>query len=102
MLFRAVIYSIDHTIHILWINNTGNWFNFAGRSYRKDRDAVCQVLQKGDQIKGIVESLYIEGNPVPMRSTLDVKKITKEHWDEKIAEAGNKPQKGLLALIFKR
>jgi hypothetical protein len=93
MLFRAVIYSIDNLISIIYVNTQGNWFNFRGRSYRKDREAVCQVLQKDHRIKGLVESLYIEGNPVPIRSILDVKTITKEHLDEIISKASNKPAK---------
>jgi hypothetical protein len=95
-LFRAVVYSIDHSISIVWVNAKGNWFSFRGRSYRKDRDAVCQVMEKGNRIKGIVESLYIEGNPLPLGSKLDVKTVTQEHLDEIIDEAGNKPVKSFL------
>jgi hypothetical protein len=102
MLFRAVIYDISHGINILWINNKGNWFNFRGRSYRKDMKAVRQVMTKGNQIKGTVEAIYIEGNPIPIFSKLDVKAATKEHWDSMIAKAGNKPQKGFWDMLLGR
>lgn len=102
MIFRAIIYSVDHGINILWIKNKENWFSFRGRSYRKDRDAVCQVMEKGSKIKGTVESLYIEGNPIPLRSKMNVKLATKEHWDSIIAEAGNKPSKSFWDALLKR
>ena len=102
MLFRAVIYSIDHSINLVWVNVKGNWFNFRGRSYRKDRSAICQVMQKGNRIKNIVEAIYIEGDPIPLRSKLEVKKVTKDHWDALIAEAGNKPSKGFWAQLLGR
>ena len=100
MLFRAVIYGIDHGINIMWLTDAGNWFNFRGRSYRKDRNAVRQVIEKGNQIRGKVEAIYMEGNPLPIFSKLDVKAITKEHWDELVAKAGNNPNCGFWKTIF--
>ena len=101
MLFRAVVYSIDHQINILYPSEKGNWFSFRGRSYRKDREAVCQVMQRGNQIKGLVEALYVEGDPIPLRSSLDVEKCTKEHLDEIMSKAGNKiDERGFLARLF--
>jgi hypothetical protein len=101
MLFRAVIYSIDHSINILWLTDAGNWFNFRHRSYRKDREAIRQVLEKGQQIKSKVESIYIEGNPIPLFSKLDVKVASLEHWKEMVNKAGNKPvEPNFLAKLF--
>jgi hypothetical protein len=101
MLFRAVIYGIDHRINILWINPNSNWFTCNNRSYRIDRKAVCQVVEKGGSLKGIVELLYVEGDPVPIGSDLDVKKITIEHLKERISESTNQPEKGnFLSNLF--
>ena len=100
-MFRAKIYSNLKGIETCYPNGKSNWFNFNGRSYRKDRKATAQVLEKGNRIKNLVESIYIEGNPIPLHSTLKLEEITQEHWDEKLAEAGNKPSSdGFLSRLF--
>ena len=99
---RAIIYSIDHGVSIIYPSDKGNWFPFRGRSYRKDRKAICQVMEKGNQIKPIVEALYVEGNPVPLRSTLKSENVTLEHLEELVAEATNKPTKGFLDTLLRR
>ena len=68
--FQAIFLGIDHSITNVWVDDLGNWFNFRSRSYRKDRKAVKQLIRKGGQIKGIVEAIYIEGNPIPLGSNL--------------------------------
>jgi hypothetical protein len=102
MLFRAVIYSTDHSINIIYPAQKGNWFAFRGRSYRKDRNAVCQVINKNNTIKGTVEALYVEGYPLPRRSTLDVLDVTREHLRELLSEATNKPQKSFWDALLRR
>jgi hypothetical protein len=93
MPFRAIIYSLDHTPNYIYLNDSvGNWFNFNHSSYRRDRKAVAQVITKGKQIKNLVESFYVEGNPIPLFSKLKIEVVTEEHWDQKFAIAGNKPQ----------
>jgi hypothetical protein len=99
MQFRAVIYSADHGINILYPGEKGNWFSYRGRSYRKDRKAVCQVLNSKQTVKGTVEALYIEGDPIPLRSDLDVITVTKEHLKEVMAKAGNKPSKSFREML---
>jgi hypothetical protein len=92
MPFRAIIYSLDHTPNYIYLKDSvGNWFNFNGGSYRRDRKAVFQVIMKGKQIKNLVESFYIEGNPIPLFSKLKVETVTQEHVDQAMARAGNKP-----------
>lgn len=99
MLFRAVIYSIDHSIDILWVKDQGNWFNFNGRSYRKDRDAVCQVMEKNGHISNKVEAIYIEGNPLPLRSKLDQVDIIDEHIDLVSAQESAEVRKGFFDFL---
>jgi len=94
MVFRAVIYSVDHTIHIVYPKISGNWFDFNGRSYRVDRNAVRQVLNKGLKIRNFVESIYFEGNPIPKFSKMKKEKVLQELWDLMVAKTGNKPTKG--------
>lgn len=96
MLFKAVFYGIDHRISLQWVdtNKVRNWFNHENRSYFIDRDAICQVVEKGSALKGIVECLYIEGNPVPLRSKADPYEITIAHRKELQSKATNKPKKG--------
>ena len=92
MPFRAIIYSLDHTPNYIYLNDSvGNWFNFNGGAYRRDRKAVAQVVTKGNKIKNLVESLYVEGNPIPLFSDLKIEVVTEEHWDQKFALAGNRP-----------
>lgn len=102
MMYRAVIYTIDHGINIVWLKTAGNWFSFRGRSYRKDSDATCQVMQKGNRIRGLVEAVYMEGNPLPLRSKLSAGVATMEHWNSLLSKSGNKPAvNGLLAKFGK-
>ena len=101
-MFRAIIYNIEHGITILFPSSKGNWFSFNGRSYRKDRKAVCQVMNKGNQIKSTVEAIYIEGNPLPLRSHLDAKTVTLEHIHDKFSEAANLPAKSFLDMLLRR
>lgn len=100
MLFRAVIYSIDHSIDIVWVKDRGNWFNFNGRSYRKDRNAVCQVMEKDGHVNNKVEAIYIEGNPLPLRSKLDHVKVLDEHVDLVSAMESAEVKKGFS--LFRR
>jgi len=96
MLFRAVFYGVDRSISLEWVNTDileGYWFKHKKRSYRLDREAICQVMEKGNRIKGTVEALYIEGFPLPLRSNLNVKTVTQEHLKETMSKAGNKPVK---------
>jgi hypothetical protein len=102
MLFRAVIYSVDNLITIVYPNNRGNWFSCNGRSYRKDRKAICQVLDKNNQIKGVVESLYIEGNSIPLRSDLRNEEQILEHYKELVSESTNRPKRGFWEQLFGR
>lgn len=105
MQFRAVIYSIDTSINILWFKHKDlgqNWFTFNRRSYRLDREAVCQVLNKGNTIKGTVESLYVEGNPVPLRSELNSEDVYIEKYEEINSESVNNPQRSFWDIIFRR
>ena len=101
MQFRAVIYSIDHSIDIVWVKDRGNWFTFNGRSYRKDRDSICQVLEKGNRINNKTEAIYIEGNPRPLRSNMDIKTMTDEHNELKHATVTSGiEKKGFLARLL--
>ena len=102
MLFRAVLYSIDNRISIVYPNSKGNWFSCNGRSYRKDRKAICQVLDKNNVIKGVMESLYIEGNSIPLRSELRNEEQILEHAKELISYSTNRPHKGFWEQIFGR
>ena len=102
MLFRAVLYSIDNRISIVYPNSKGNWFSYNGRSYRKDRKAICQVLDKNNVIKGVVESIYIEGNSIPLRSAMRNEEQILEHYKELVSYSTNKPKKGFWELIFGR
>ena len=90
-MFRAKIYSNLKGILTCFPNDKGNFFNFNGRSYRKDRKAAAQVIEKGKRVKNLVESIYIEGNPIPLHSTLKIEDIGQELWDQKHAEEGNRP-----------
>ena len=90
---RAIIYSLGHVPHCIYLKDSvGNWFNWNGGAYRRDRKAVAQVMRKGGKIKNLVESLYVEGNPIPLFSDLKIETVTAEHWDQKFALAGNRPQ----------
>jgi hypothetical protein len=92
MPFRAIIFSLDHSPTYIYLNDSvGNWFNFNRGAYRRDRKAVFQVMQKGNKIKNLVESFYVEGNPIPLFSELKVETVTQEHVDQAMAKAGNKP-----------
>lgn len=104
MLFRAIFYCVDRSISISWVDTSkiGNWFKFNQRSYRLDREAVAQVMEKGGRIKGTVEALYVEGYPLPLRSQLNVKSVTKEHELELQSKVGNKPKQSLWAKITGR
>jgi hypothetical protein len=100
-MFRAKIYSNIKGIQTCFPNDKGFWFNFNGRSYRKDRKAMAQVIEKGKRVKNLVESIYIEANPIPLHSNLKLEEVTQEHWDEKLAEAGNKPESdGFFSRLF--
>ncbi len=106
MLFRAIIYGTEHRIYLLYPNNQGNWFNFRGKGYRKDRKAIRQVTQKGTDTRPrrmqIVECIYTEGNPIPRGSNLDIMAISKEHLQEKMSSAANKPSKGFWDYLHGR
>lgn len=93
MQFRAVIYAIDRSVAVVYDDGRANWFFHRGRAYRKDRDAVCQVVEPDKTIRGTVEAIYIEGNPVALRSSMTPQNITLEHVHEKLAESQNRPQK---------
>lgn len=95
MSLRAVMFGVGHKIQNVWVPSEGNWFNYNGRSYRKDRRAICKVVEKDGHLKGIVEAIYIEGNPIPLRSNLKPEDVTLEHLDELIAYSTNKPKKKL-------
>ena len=104
MLFRAVIRRIDKSINTVWIDTSKivDWFNFNHRSYRLDLKAVRQVMGKDGRIKGTVEALYIEGNPLPIGSNLDAEDVTVEHAFKLISESVNRPSKGFLDTILRR
>ena len=104
MLFKAVFYGPDHRISIRWVDTSKvqNWFSHEHRSYFIDRAAICQVVEKEGQLKGIVEALYIEGNPVPLRSTVDPYEITITHRKELQSAATNKPQSGFWSKLLGR
>ena len=92
MPFRAIIFSLDHTPNYIYLNDSvGDWFTWNKGAYRRDRKAVAQVVTKGKQIKNLVESLYVEGNPIPLFSDLKIEVVTKEHRDQIYSKARNKP-----------
>jgi hypothetical protein len=102
MLFRAILLKLDHSIKMFWLETGSNWFDANNRSYFKDGDAVCQVMEEGNQIKDTVEAIYIEGNPLPLRSALDVADITVQHVEELISKESNRPAKNLLDILLRR
>jgi hypothetical protein len=94
MLFRAVMVGLNHSIKPMLINTAENWFDYNGRSYFKDTDAVFQVVEEGDEIKNIVEAIYLETNPLPFRSKLDAGEVTLTHFEYLISKEANKPALG--------
>ena len=58
-------------------------------------------MNKGSQIKGVVEALYVEGYPLPIDSKLDLLQVTDEHLTELFSKMGNKPKaESFLARLF--
>lgn len=91
MPFRAVIYNQDKSISLIFPKFFGNWFFYRKGAYYLDLNAVCQVLDKGAKIKALREAVYIEGNPIPIRSNVNIEDISKENFQSKVDTAQNKP-----------
>ena len=87
---------LDHSITPVLLNTKDNWFDFKGRSYYKDSEAVNQVMEEGDEVKDIVEAIYVETNPLPLGSVLNVKDLTVTHFESLISKESNRPGKGFL------
>lgn len=102
MLFRAVLLKLDHSIKLYWLETGSNWFDANSRSYYKDGEAVCQVMEDGEQIRDIVEAIYVEGNPRPIRSRLDVAELTLSHLKELISKETNRPARSFWDIILRR
>jgi len=102
MLTRAVIYGLEHGISILWLNQHGKSFSFKGELYAKDREAFTQVIEDENKISGIVESLYIEGDPIPLGSKMNPIDLLTEIMDESFSESTTKPHKGFWDTILRR
>lgn len=101
MSLRIVMY-VGRFPRIFYIKPETKWFTYKKGSYRVDPEAICQVLNKGDRIKGTVELLYNEGYPLPLRSKLDPRKVTLEHAQEIRSTVFNQPKKGFFDLILRR
>ncbi len=99
MSFRAIIYNIDKSINNLWLKDTGNWFDFENRSYRIDRHAIAQLTEKDGVIRSITESVYIEGNPCPLRSKLTPQEVTTQNYQEQYSYSSNHVKRGLMEII---
>jgi hypothetical protein len=102
MIYRAIIVGIDNDFSYLIVKNAGNWIDFQGRSYRKVQEANGQVTEKSGQVKGIVETIYFEGNPVPINCDLDPKEATLQIFKEVHSSAFAQPQTSLWNKLFKK
>ena len=102
MLFRAILLKLDHSIKNFYLETGSNWFDANQRSYFKDSEAVCQVMTEGNQIRDIVEIILVEGNPLPIRSSLDVADVTVQHVKELISKESNRPGKTFLDILRRK
>jgi hypothetical protein len=95
------MHTIDHKIKSIYPKDGGNWFNFNGRSYRKDTEAVKTVSEKDHQVRELVELIYVEGDPIPRGSKLNVIEVSNEHLDEIVSKSANKINDGnFLSRLF--
>jgi hypothetical protein len=102
MLYRTIIIGIDNDFSYLTVKNSGNWIDFQHRSYRKDKKANFQLIDKEGTVKGIVEAFYFEGIAAPISSNMKETDITAQVFKEVHGSEFAEPQTSFWNRLFRR